>query len=424
MTATVVDATSHVIGPVEGVDYHVAPALYPEDSTVARWNLSRWDTPAATWAGNAPRLDVSCDVISVSLGVGRDLPLDRFRPGAATVLLDDPHGIYSPWKTAGGDVYGAIRPGIDVVVWIVIDGVVYPRFVGIVDSIEDAFPDPGTGAHRVTFTAHDYLSLLAAYDGVELPAVGAGDLAGARLDRIATNAQYVGARAFDVGTVTLQATTLAKNALDEMGMVTDTETGALFADRDGTLVFRDRNGLVSDPHYPDVQATFGEVEPEICYTAIALATDLAKTRNIVSIANTGGTAVTLSDLDSVSLYRPRTFQRFDLIHEDPAESTRIAQRQLDFYAYAANCAETLDVDMTILSPEQRSDVLDLDLLYRIQVRRRAEGVQIVADLQIEAISETVDGATWTISFSTFSAAAIFKVGRWDRDVWDQGLWGY
>ena len=130
-----------------------------------------------------------------------------------------------------------------------------------------------------------------------------------------------------------------------MGLAVDTETGTIFADRDGLLVFRDRNGLVSDPRYTSVQATFGEVEPEICYTEISFATDSDKIKNVVSIANEGGTA---SDADGPGLdraLRPRTYRRFDLIHVDGAESTTIAQRHLDFFAYAANRIETLTVDL-------------------------------------------------------------------------------
>ena len=43
--------------------------------------------------------------------------------------------------------------GIDLIVWAEIDDVVYPRFVGIVDLIVDEFPDPGSDADHVTFTA-------------------------------------------------------------------------------------------------------------------------------------------------------------------------------------------------------------------------------------------------------------------------------
>ena len=186
-------------------------------------------------------------------------------------MFDDPEGRLSPWRTItdSGTAYATMRPGIALRIWAVVGGEIVERFAGIVDSIDDSFPDPGTARHEVVVTAFDYSSLLAAYDGLEESPQGAGETAGPRLTRIATNADYAYPVAFDAGDVELQATTLAKNALDEAGMVADTELGALFCEPDGTLRFRDRNGLVTDPLYTDVQATFGEVEPEICYSSIA-----------------------------------------------------------------------------------------------------------------------------------------------------------
>jgi hypothetical protein len=64
------------------------------------------------------------------------------------------------------------------------------------------------------------------------------------------------------------------------------------------------------------------------------------------------------------------------------------------------------------------------VLWRIQVRRRAEGFQVVADLQIQGYQEAISPDTWTITFATFDAAAVFNVGRWDVALWDEGLWGY
>ena len=157
-------------GPIPGIDYHVALGYYPEaGGTVARWDTARWDTAGAKWVGVAPLDDVTCDVISVDTAEGRDQPLERFRPGTCTVVLNDPDGKYSPWSTAfDPSQYSAIRVGIDLVAWAEIGGTRYPRFRGIVDQITDGFDTDGS--HTVTFQALDYLSLLAAYDGVEQPA--------------------------------------------------------------------------------------------------------------------------------------------------------------------------------------------------------------------------------------------------------------
>ena len=422
------------IGPVTGLNPHVALGYYPEDSSLAFWDGALWDDSTAVWNGVAPLTDVTCDLLSVALTEGRDTPLERFRPSTLTVTLTDPEGLYSPWRMAPTTAaFGAIRPGIDLVYWVDVPeaGDTIPRFRGIVTAIEDGFPDQGD-QHTVVFHATDYLSVLAAFDGTEIAPVGAGETAGPRLNRIVQNTGWTGPTAFDVGTVALQATTLAKNALDEAGMVTDTEAGALWCNRDGVLTFRDKNGLGLDPHYLDVQAVFGDgvgtattdIDTELCYTDLELASDTDRVRNMVTISNVGGTAVLRSDLTSIALYQAHTFQRLDLIHVDPAESVTLANHYLDVYAYASNRVDGLTVDLGALAPADAATVLDLDTLHMIEVRRRPEGFQVVANLQIQGLTENVSAESWTVKFRTFSAASVFDVARWDVDLWDTGLWGY
>lgn len=378
------------------------------------------------WVGDPPLDDVSCNVRTVRIARGHDLPLDRFRPGVCTFTLYDPDGKYSPWRTAADpEAYIEIRPGIEVRVWIDDGGTIRERFRGIVDSIGDAFPDPGDPhSHEVAFQAFDPLAVLAAFDGIELSPQGAGEYAGPRIGRVLANAGYTGPTVFDTGSTSLQATTLAKNALDEIGMVTDTDLGAFYADRDGTLVYRDAAALVADPRYQNVQATFGEVEPEICYQDLKLANNVEHVRNDVSISNVGGVAVRVADDASIARYRPRTYRRFDLIHETAGWSTQVATAHVDAFKNAAARIEGFTVDLVGLTAPQRAAVLDLDLLWRVQVRRRAEGFQVVADLQVQAIGEDVSPNSWTITLNTFSAATVFDVGRWNVDAWDSGLWGY
>lgn len=408
---------------------HVALGYYPPGTELSAWDSAEWDDVLALWEGDAPLRDISCDVLSVTWTQGRDQPLDRFRTGTCTVVVDDPTGALSPWATApDAGAYATIRPGIDLVVWVeLLDGSRIDRFTGIVDAIDDDWdPDPSLdGPHRVTFQALDYLQDLAAFDGYELPPSGAGETTGARLGRIVANAECRRPTNFDSGSVTVQETTLAKNALDEAGLVVDTERGAFWCDRSGVLQFRDRNGLVDDPRYTTVQAIFGERpgDGELCYATIGLATDQAKIRNVVTISRAGGTAVTRSDLDSRAMFGARTYQRLDLIHEDDAESAVIADQVVATFAFADSRVEKLGLDV-VAHPDQLATILDLDVLDLIEVRRRSRGVQIVADLQVERISETITADAWTIDLATFSAATVFDVARWDSDLWDSGLWGY
>jgi hypothetical protein len=418
---------SRLSGPLIDVPVHVELGYYPEGADVSRWDVARWDTDGI-WEGVAPREDITCNVTDIKINRGRDLPLERFRPSSATVTVYDPEGKWSPWRNALEPTYSSIRPGMDLFVWADLGGGVRTyRFTGIVDAITDTYTAPGDNAsHMVTFQVLDYLSILAAYDSVEQALAGSGEMGGARLHRIADNADYLGPRSFDTGSVPLQPTTLAKSALDEAGMTVDTEQGAFWCTREGVLKFRDRNGLGTEPLYTTVQATFGEVEPEICYTDIVLASDAQKIKNIVSIANVDGVPVTLADDTSIALYRPRTYKRTDLIHLNGADSALMAQRQLDFFANAQNRIDGLGVNLGVLTHDQRLTVLALGALHMIRVLRRAEGFQVAADLQIQGIAEAISPTEWTITFATFSANAVFEVAEWDSALWDSptAKWGY
>lgn len=412
-------------GPVPELDYHVALQYFPEGSDVARFDVTNWDAAPAVWAGTPPLDDISCNVRNLRIARGRDRPLERFRPGVCSFTLYDPDGTYSPWRTAAdAQSFTAIRPGIGVQVWIDDGTTTYPRFSGVVDAITDEFPDPTTEpSHEVTFNCFDQLGVVAAFDGYELTPAGANELAGQRIERILVNASYTGPRALDTGTIPLQATKLEKNALDEIGIVCDTDLGAFLADRNGVVTYRDRTGLGTDSHYSTVQATFGEVEPELCYTDLKLATDLTRVQNDVAITLEGGATVRVTDATSIGLYRPRTF-RATLPHANGGDSTIIANAHLTAYAYAVNRIEGMTVDMLTLDPADRLTMLPLDLLWRIQVRRRAQGFQVIADLQIQAIGENVDANSWVLEFDTFPAAVVFDAARFDVDVWDTGKWGY
>jgi hypothetical protein len=410
------------IGPGDDVTWHVELDYYSDLETLSQWDQACWDDDAAVWQGPPGTVDIGPAALSVSIGRGRDEPLSRFRPGTATVVVDDPDGKLSPWATASTpDAYAAIRPGIGLRVVAEYAGDRYPRFDGTVSAIVDTFPN--ISGHAVTFTATDALADLAAYDGTEQPAVGAGETAGPRLARICENAGYSGPTDFQPGLVPLQATTLAQNALNEAGVVTDTELGALFVTTDGVMRFVDRNGLVTNPHYTDVQFVFGEVEPELCYAEVELVTDVARVRNHVSISNAGGSAVTHVDPNSVGLYGSRSYQRFDLIHVDPAESPLIADRYLDIFAGAVQRVEALSI-LPSVNPETIPAALTLGLLWRIQLRRRAHGFQVVADLQVESIAEEITAREWRVTYRTFTAAGVFAAARWDTAAWDTGLWGY
>jgi hypothetical protein len=420
----------NTVGPVKGVKFHAWLQYYAPGDPVSLWDVAQWDS-ADTWTGDAIEHDVACDVISIGTNEGRDAPLGRFRVGTASIVVNDPEGIYTPWTDAAdAESYSRIRPGIGLRIGATYNDVDYPIFHGTVDAIADEFPNV-TG-HEVTFNATDDLKYLALVDGIEQPPVGAGELPGARLERIFAAIGYQGMPQLDAGSIPLLATVLNQNMESEAGIVIDTEVGALFCLPDGTIRFRDRTGLETDPLYTEVQLVFGEVEPELCYDEIALLMNVDEVKNIVTVANTkppgDDTAPepikhTVSDTHSIARYGQHTYQRTDLIHEDDAQGPTIAQIYLDTWKDAAQRIDSLSFKPSVF-PNTIEAALTIGLLWMVEVRRRATGFQVVAQLQTESIEHTISAHEWNVNLKTFGAAAVFKVGLWDRDVWDEGLWAY
>lgn len=415
------------IGPGEGVTWRVEFSYYANPPGVAEWGTAQWGND--DWASGAPfPTNVANKVISINISRGRDEPLARFSPGACTVLIDDPFGELSPWAAVPPDDFGPIRPGIKLQVIATYQGIDCTRFTGFVSAIVDTFPDIIAGGHAIQVTAYDGMSDLARFDGLPLDvAVGTNELAGARLDRIVTNANYAGATNFDTGTVQLQATTLEGNALELAGLVADTELGAFFADRDNVLVFIDRNGMGTEPHFTDVQYGFGEQVGELCYSDIELVVNQDRIRNRVTISNVDGTPVTHDDADSIALYRTRTYERTDLIHSNGANSGDIADVYLDVFANAVRRVESLTILPSVLDGTIQA-ALDIDLLWRIQVRRRATGFEVLTELQVEAYEENVLPNEWSVAYKVYSSTAGGglppAIATWNTAVWDTDLWGF
>lgn len=413
-------------GPLPGIVEFITRLHYFDPMQgLALWDFALWDDEvSALWEGDPEPKDVICDVETISVTRGRDEPLSRFEPATATVTVADPEGVLSPWSTAtDAHPYNAIRPGItlDIAARVLADDAEYPIFTGHVTQITDTFPTPRT--HNVQFDAVDALDLLASYDGEEQSLQGDGELAAPRIARILGTVQYAGPTSIDEGTTPLQPTTLDGNMLDHASDVADCEPGALFVDASGTLIFRDANGIANDERYTHVQAIFGDEDDELCYKEISLNTDATLVRNLIRISNDQGAVFTLRNEDSIALYKIHTFERTDLIHKDDAHSETIARVYDATFAFGARRVDQLVVAPHI-HPETVVPVLTLDVLWRIEVRRRAPGLSVVAELQLERIDHEITPTEWNVTYRTFDASAIFAAGRWDQGEWDSAEWGF
>lgn len=266
-------------------------------------------------------VDVSCDVqtVETSLGGSRsDGALSRAEAATCTLKLADPNRTYDPTNPDSPFQYqGQTRLAPGTSIWVFVEywnGTAvtqYRLFSGTVDTWDEDWqlhPDKRVA----TVVASDGIKDLVARDYGEQPAVGAGDTASARIDRILTYYGWTGPKNLDTSTYTLQATTLAQSAWELIGRATDDELGFTFIDPMGTLQFRNRATWTTAP-VP--KFTVGCAPGETTYDMMTKATGRAASlnvRNAVYASIVGGTMQVARNDPAISRYGLHSYKRTDL----------------------------------------------------------------------------------------------------------------
>ena len=149
---------------------------------------------------------------------------------------------------------------------------------------------------------------------------------------------------FDAGLATLQATTLADDAISLADLAADSDGGWLWVDGDGTLVYYQGDRDTTDPRWLAPVAVIADddsIAGALCWDqSPTLADDRDAVINHAAIAAAGGSARTADDVASQNRYQLRSFQRFDLIHQADPWSQTLATRSWPGWPPAAPARPT------------------------------------------------------------------------------------
>jgi hypothetical protein len=388
------------------------------------WGGARWGT--ATWddLDYSNFVDVSCDAHGVSVQRGRNGPLDHPAPARASFTLDNPAGLYSPWNTVdrnGRDALGPIiGPGVPVRV-ATATGPIYTGFVATVVETDDG------GESTVAVTATDALGFLGDANGYEQPSQGANELAGARLTRIISNAQVPAHvdRSLATGVTPLQATTLAKGALEEAWLTADSDGGVFWATKGGALRYVDPPGLEA-PEFTEPIATFTDDTFEVpgttlCPISFTVTSDRDHVKNVVSVARVGGTAQTVTDQASIDRHGVRSTQRTDLIHTTDDWSLRVARFMLNRLANAAVSISPIDGVPTD-DDAWYAFAHAVDLGSRVELRRARFGQVLDVIATVDGITHTITLDQWTITLRCSPGQQVKGYSHWGAAVWGSSRW--
>lgn len=404
--------------------------------TVAKrgqWDRAHWDrTLTGNWSGLEPAWESAdpCRVLDVTIERGRGRWFERYGASSCTVTVDDRDGALS-WDQ-DDDEHLAVQPGVPLRVQAldVSTGYTVTLWRGFLESVEDAFV-PLEQPHA-KLGAQDALAQVAHVDMPEQAPIGAGELAGARVNRLLTLADWpVEWRDVDAGVVTMQATNLARNIVDDLGITADSEGGALFALRDGRVAFRDRDWLRTNPRSTTVQATIGDDNDDVCATSYELVRSGNDVVNDVQLARAGGTVRRFVDDDSVSVYRRRTYQRTDYVCEDDAQIDVLGHRMLA--GRARGQVRIARLTIACVNAPTFAFVLDVDygdllvVNYRPPPAEAAAGVQPFSrTVLVQGVAHAITPDGWTCTLrvddAIASAADTWDGGNgWDRALWTEAL---
>lgn len=215
-----------------------------------------------------------------------DGPVLRYEAGTFIAQLNnggrefDPTHLTGPYAVAGVSL---LTPMVRVRVTAYWAGIAYRLWYGYADAWTPDYDS--TTWSTVTLTATDGFKVFAANDRTASTSQGGGELSGPRVNRILTDAGWSAVdRVIASGNSTLQATTLADNALAELQAVAESEIGEFWMDKLGRAVFRGRHSLFEDERSTTPQATFGDLPAE----NVSYSYDFEA--GIAGWAATGGTA--------------------------------------------------------------------------------------------------------------------------------------
>ena len=389
------------------------------------WGTALWGDPGARWSGQEPAwVDVTCHFRTVETSGGMDYTVGRFTTSSAQLVAENASGWAGLLLEQAMDIQ--VRRQVRVTALVMAgpsQGATVPLFLGYVDGITPTYL--AGGLPGVQLDCVDALALFAADDPLELTTpVGGGELTGARVGRILDRVGWPATRRdLAAGQVHVQATNMARNYADELGVTADTEGGALFVSPAGLVTFRDRDWLrtTSGPSY-----TIGNtVGTDACPTSWVTGQSMGEIVSQVALANAGGTVRNYQDPTTFAEVGPATFRRFDLIAQDESQLDVLAGRILADRGQVT--ARVRGTTLSLLGDPGWARALVVGVQYGTRILATYEDPagldSFTFPTLVTRIAHRVDAdGDWTLTLgledaAPYSLSPPWGVARWAIDDW-------
>lgn len=381
--------------------------------------------------------DITCDVQNIAVRYGRERYTSRYDVSNLSVQLRNEDGQYTYRDPHPLN----LRPGRLLRVTATHEGITYPIAYHVIDAINDRMDMDGTVV--TVMTALDTTSILS---NKTTPSITENKYkSGGRIKLLLDSIGYT-LSTLDAGQFTqIGITENGRSMRDEMGIGADSEGGAVYAERDGVIRYRDRTWPTYDDNLKSVTANL-EAKPDLDYVQVIpddvptqpgapnvclreVVTDwsMARVINSVELANVGGTAKTYEVAESIKANGPRTYQRLDFINY-PANYTGLDERANDYLTN--NGTPNLRLNTVRFRPDISPEAwpwtlsVFLNWLVRVWYQNIQEKWGWAIVTHVQSVEHLISPKEWQTTLAvdlpiSYVDAPIYEIGI---DDWQGGHW--
>lgn len=273
-------------------------------------------------------VDITPNLLRVSIRRGRNRLLNKFEAGSATVEVRDETGDWNPANT-NSIYYPNLIPLRKIQIYADYSGVRYILFTGYITSYDLQFVRGLESTDKVVLQCVDAFRLFQNAQIDNVPAAVAGDLSGTRVNDLLDLTDWPASlRDINAGDSTLQDDPGGvRNLLDAIQTVEQSEFGAFFMDAEGRATFYDRDTVSK---YADASPyAFTDDGTALPYANIDLAFDDALIVNDVTVTRLNGTAQNVFDQTSIDTYYIHAGTRDGILVQTDTEALNQAKMILD-----------------------------------------------------------------------------------------------
>ena len=309
--------------------------------------------------------DVTDRVRSVSVKRGKNRQLDTFDAGLANIVFNNLDRTFDP-EYPDSPFAGQIIPRRAVR----ISSENQVIFTGTIDDWNLSYSVDGYS--EASAACSDAFSLLA--NQVIAPGTATPQLPGARITYVLDQETVDwpdDKREIETGTIQLGADVIEAdtNALQYLRTVASSETGQVYVDKQGDLVFRDRNLTAQDNF-----VVFSDDETGIGYQDLKVVFGSELLFNEVSLTNALEVTATAIDVASVAEYGVLSLNQSGLLVADSGDLVNLALLLAKRYSNPEYRFESLSIILDKHSPEVQAQLLALEIGDVVQIKFTPNGI--------------------------------------------------